>query len=624
MPNAERDLRTKEEAQRDSRDDVQDVVAEVLEDSGLEGAFRAEDVEYLRERALKKPLKTIHIWSLAVGVVITGMYFGWNFGLPVGGPLGVLIAALIVSLLYLTWVLTLTELSVSIPFSGGPYAYGRRAGGKFLGFMMGWSFFLECLFATIGTGLATGGYVAFLFNSNSPSLFWTTVFSILTVIVFFLIQVFGAKEQAQIMLWLTYVAIVVLVWFWLATKPGWASSNIVTHPLLPHAWTGVLGAVPFALWFLVIIETVALAPEEAEEPQRTIPIGMTLGQLTLIVLTILTAITTAAAYANFGSTGTGGSSFPLSFVMNKVYPGAHWFVLLFGTVAVSGMIVSYNGMIYATSRQSYSLGRAGYFPQIFGRVHATRRTPAASLAIWSLVSIGFIVWGYWNPTAVATAILISTFTALVWYVLAVLCLFVLRRREPGLPRPYRVPIYPWLPIFVAGLSVFAAYYYSLYHKNILWWMVGFYTSGVLYYFLWARNHVQEHAPEEVTARVARELARRSADSGTLGTVIAAATEPGATSKRDGPRTWRPLEWLAAFWLALAAVAVVWVMLMAQGIGDKLFAVGVSITLLIVVIGGALLAVAAVSLVELRKRTSIRGDATEPVVQTAGEATEATT
>lgn len=86
-----------------------------------------EEIEYIREHVLKKPLRIIHIWALGVGVVIAGEYFGWNFGLPVGGPLGVLIASLIVCVLYLAWVLGLSELSVAIPFAGGPLAYGRRA-----------------------------------------------------------------------------------------------------------------------------------------------------------------------------------------------------------------------------------------------------------------------------------------------------------------------------------------------------------------------------------------------------------------------------------------------------------------------------------------------------------------
>lgn len=579
------------------------IAREVLADAGVAGSAAAGGIEYLEERALQKPLKTVHIWSLAVGVVITGEYFGWNFGLPVGGPLGVLIAGLIVSLLYLTWVLTLTELSVAIPLSGGPYAYGRRAAGKFLGFIMGWSFFLECLFATIGTALATGAYVAFLFNREHPSLFWTTVFGVLAVVVFFFIQAAGVKEQATIMLLLTYAAIVALVWFWLGTSPKWAASNIVTTPLLPEGWTGVLGAVPYALWFLVIIETVALAPEEAEEPQRSIPVGMTLGQLTLIVLVILTVLSTAAAYADFGAGGSGGSTFPLSFVFNKIHGGNDLLVLAFGTLAVSGMVVSYNGMIYATTRQSYSLGRGGYFPKALGTVHPTRRTPLTSLTVWSAVSIGFIVWGYWNTKATATAILISTLTALVWYVLAVGCLFVLRRREPGLARPYRVPVYPWLPVFVVLLSVLAGYYYAFYNRNILWWTLALYAGAIVYFLVYGRHHVEERAPEEVAARLAQTTAQPRAVAG-------------------GDSRWSRLERFAAAALAVAAVALLLVLLMAYDVvDDGLVPTGTAIGLLIGILGTALLAVSAVALVEVRRR--VTGPAERGSVQWVRSAQHAT-
>src|SRR5215468_7565923 len=152
-----------------SRQDLDAIVNEVVAGAHIHrDLILPEEIDYIREYALKKPLRTTHIWSLGVGVVITGEYFGWNFGLPVGGPIGVLIASLIVCVLYLTWVLTLSELSVTMPFAGGPMAYGRRAVGKWFGFLMGWSMFLECLFATIGTVLATGGYIAFLINPEHP------------------------------------------------------------------------------------------------------------------------------------------------------------------------------------------------------------------------------------------------------------------------------------------------------------------------------------------------------------------------------------------------------------------------------------------------------------------------
>src|SRR5437879_11542819 len=141
-----------------NRSEIKRIVDEVVFDAGVDtSALRAEDRAHLKDHALKKPMGVLHIWALGVGVVITGEYFGWNPGLKEGGPIGMLLASLFVCVLYLCWVLSLSELSVAMPFAGGPLAYGRRAVGPWLGFTMGWSMFLESLFALIGTGIATGG-----------------------------------------------------------------------------------------------------------------------------------------------------------------------------------------------------------------------------------------------------------------------------------------------------------------------------------------------------------------------------------------------------------------------------------------------------------------------------------
>src|SRR5713101_1574175 len=145
------------------------VVAEVVSEAHVRmEELRPEERQYLKEHALKKPMGVLHIWALGVGVVITGEYFGWNPGLKEGGPLGMLLASLFVCALYMMWALALAELSVALPFAGGPLAYGRRAVGPWLGFVMGWSMFLESLFATIGTAIATGGAVFFLANLLAP------------------------------------------------------------------------------------------------------------------------------------------------------------------------------------------------------------------------------------------------------------------------------------------------------------------------------------------------------------------------------------------------------------------------------------------------------------------------
>jgi ethanolamine permease len=480
-------------------------VAEVVSEAHVSmEALRPEERQYLREHALKKPMGIWHIWALGVGVVITGEYFGWNPGLKEGGPIGMLLASLFVCALYLMWVLALSELSVAMPFAGGPLAYGRRAVGPAFGFVMGWSMFLEALFATIGTAIATGGYIYYvlhLFGDTFDENLTTTGAGLATVAVFAMVQWIGSKYQAQLMEWMTYGAIVALVWFWIACLPAVRLERILQEPLLPAGWAGMLKAIPYAIWWLVMIETVALAPEETHDPHRTIPRGMTLAQITLIVLVLLTWFVAAGAGHDYLRTGDEEMSYPLPFVYGEVWPGSLHLVA-FSVVAIFGMIVSYNGMIYATSRQSFALGRAGYLPRVLGHVHPTRRTPDVSILFWSAVVAGFVVWGYFRKTAVDTAVLTCNLTALVWYILAMVCLFLLRWRAPGLERPYRVPMYPALPALVLLMSVFAAGIYLWYYhdKPILSLTVAMFGGGMAYYLVFARRRLASAAPEELAAR----------------------------------------------------------------------------------------------------------------------------
>src|SRR5262245_52132005 len=155
----------------DEQPPLDEVVDEVVAEAHLRPEeLRPEERAYLEQHALKKPLRVLHIWALGVGVVITGEYFGWNLGLKDNGPVAMIVASLIVCLLYLTWVLALSELSVALPFAGGPLAYGRRAADPSLGFVMGWSMFLECQFAAIAASLACGSSIAYLIPySDKPT-----------------------------------------------------------------------------------------------------------------------------------------------------------------------------------------------------------------------------------------------------------------------------------------------------------------------------------------------------------------------------------------------------------------------------------------------------------------------
>ncbi len=473
--------------------------------------LRPEEREYLREHALKKPLGVLHIWALGVGVVITGEYFGWNLGLRDNGPVAMIVASLIVCLLYLTWVLALSELSVALPFAGGPLAYGRRAADPSLGFVMGWSMFLECQFATIATALATGGYIAFLIDPADPDSTIAVWAALATVVVFFLLHTWGVREQSWVMIVMTYGAILGLVIFWIAAATNFSWDRVWTNPVLPRGkgWKAVLDAVPYALWWLVMIETVALAAEEAHEPHRTMPRGLVWAQLTLLVLVVLTWLFACGAVdSQHLATDDKGEdiAYPLAEVIRRIPAGQSLLLKYgFGLIALFGMIASYHGMVYGTSRQAFALGRAGYLPAFLGRVHGSRRTPNAALLTCSLITAGFIVASIWFRKAIDVAVLVSTLTALIWYVLAMGCLFVLRRREPQLFRSYRAPVYRVLPITVVLLSAFAIYVYSGIDVKVIPLTVLLYALGLGYFWFWSHGRIQSAAPEELAARQSRPV-----------------------------------------------------------------------------------------------------------------------
>jgi ethanolamine permease len=495
------------------------VVNEVVSEAQLRPEeLRPEERAYLKEHALKKPLRVFDIWALGVGGVIAGVYFGWNLGLKDNGPVAMLVASLIVCLLYLTWVLALAELSVAMPFAGGPLAYGRRATDPSLGFMMAWSMLLECQFAGIAVAQASGSYIASLIAlGGEPDPRVRMAASLATVVIFFILHAWGVQEQSRAMMLMTWGAIFGLLIFWAAAWTNFSWQRVWPNPVLPEkGWKAVLEAVPFALWWLVIIETVALAAEEAHEPHRTIPRGLVWAQLTLIGLVVLTWLFACGAMdAQQLAVNEGPKAedveYPLLKAISEIPIGRASPPLIygFGTIAIFGIIASYHGMLFGASRQAFALGRAGYLPAVLGQVHAVRRTPLPALCLSSLVTAGCVVASLWVPDVGTIAVLVSTLTALVWYILAMGCLIVLRRREPRLFRAYQAPLFRVLPITVVALSVFAVYMYSVINVKVIPLTALLYALALGYFWFYAHPRIQAAAPEELTARHAHPVPETS-------------------------------------------------------------------------------------------------------------------
>ncbi|EDM74705.1 probable ethanolamin permease [Plesiocystis pacifica SIR-1] len=408
-------------------------------------------------KGLSKSLGPVMIWGLGVGYVISGEYFGWNLGLAEGGPYGMLVATGIVSVMYLAFVLSYAELSCAIPRAGGAFVYADRALGRDLGFLAGVAQLVEFLFAPPAIAFAIGAYFQNYDVGVAPE-----VVAVLAFIVFVAINIRGVSVSAMFELCVTVLAVIELLIFAGVALPKFSWSAFSTDPL-PNGWGGIMPALPFAIWFYLAIEGVANVAEEARNPARDIPRAFVAAMLTLLALALLTffaAIGVAGWEAIVIDPSTGeASDSPLPLALSHVVGADHGLFHLLVTVGLLGLIASFHGILLVAGRAVFEFGRVGYLPAVLGRTWERYQTPAPGLIAAMLV--GFVALATGKTGEIIT---LAVFGALSLYILSMASLFVLRRKEPELERPYRAPGYPVVPAVALVLAVgcFAALvYYNL-------------------------------------------------------------------------------------------------------------------------------------------------------------------
>ena len=221
-------------------------------------------------RELKPTLGAIHLWGIAVGLVISGDYFGWSYGWASAGTLGFLIAVAVISLMYVAFIFSYTELTTAIPHAGGPFAYGLRAYGPTGGYFAGMATLIEFVFAPPAISLAIGAYLNVQFPGLDPKLAAVGAY-----VVFMTLNILGMHIAANFELFVTIIAIGELLVFMGVVSPGFSWTNFTANgwagsdTFTIATWGGILASIPFAIWFFLAIEGVAMAAEETKDPHRT-------------------------------------------------------------------------------------------------------------------------------------------------------------------------------------------------------------------------------------------------------------------------------------------------------------------------------------------------------------------
>jgi ethanolamine permease len=415
--------------------------------------------------SLAKTLNVFQLWGIAVGLVISGEYFGWSYGWAQAGTLGFLVTTLLVAAMYVAFIFSFTELTTAIPQAGGPFSYAHRAFGPIGGTIAGFATLIEFLFAPPAISLAIGSYLAVQFPGLDPK-----TAALGAYLVFMTLNILGVQIAASFELVVTLLAVGELLVFMGIVQPafswqafavdGWAGASHFQMASIG----GMFAAIPFAIWFFLAIEGVAMAAEEAHDPKRTIPIAYITGILTLTVLAFGVMIMAGGsgdwkALSNVND--------PLPQAMKAVVGQSSGWLHMLVWLGLFGLIASFHGIIMGYARQIFALSRAGYLPSIFGWLHPRFRTPHIATIAGGLVG-GLAIYSdnviaIADQSLTASIVTMSVFGALVMYVMSMASLFRLRHREPDLERPFRAPLYPYAPAFALAMSLvalFAVIYYN--------------------------------------------------------------------------------------------------------------------------------------------------------------------
>ncbi len=477
------------------------------------------------EHTLKRTLGAMNLTLLGIGAIIGAGIFvlTGSAAAQYAGP-AVVFSFIIAGFGCLFAGLCYAEFAAMIPVAGSAYTYAYATMGELMAWIIGWDLILEYLFgaATVAVGWS-GYFVAFLnkvgihlpaqfaeapfavvgthtlvparfcvdpatgqkvhdaagklvelANCAAPYNIVSGVVNLPAAILLALVSallVIGIKESTRfnnviVVVKMAIVLMVIGFGFKYVDTANW-------HPFVPEntgefgkfGWSGVLRASGVVFFSYIGFDAVSTAAGEAKNPQKDMPIGMlaSLAICTVLYIAMALTITGMVSYKDLNV------PHPIDVAVSR-YPSLNWLAYFVDIGAIAGLASVVLVMLFGQTRVFYAMARDGLLPKVFGVVHPKFRTPHITTVICGALSL--IVAGILPVGLLGELVSIGTLLA---FVLVSIGIIVLRRNQPNLPRPFRTPLVPLVPIL--GILICGAQIVGLpmdtQLRLVIWLAIGF-------------------------------------------------------------------------------------------------------------------------------------------------------
>jgi APA family basic amino acid/polyamine antiporter len=419
---------------------------------------------------LQRALGPVQLIALGIGSVIgTGIFVLTGTAASLHAGPALVISMIIAAVGCAFAGLCYAELASMIPVAGSAYTYAYATSGELMAWIIGWDLVLEYALSAATVAVGWSGYFNSLMDDFGLSLpAWLTgppgmtitaadgsvvtgLFNLPAAIVVLLVTwllVIGIRQSASTNTLLVVIKLGVLVVFVVAGASYINRANLT--PFIPpnsgkfgeFGWSGVLRGAAIMFFAYVGFDAVSTAAQESKNPQRDVPLGM------LVSLAICTVVYIAVAVVLLGIVHYSRLNVADPLAVGIDATRLHWLSPVIKVSALFGLFSTMLVQLLGQTRVFFAMSRDGLLPEPFGRVHPRFRTPHISTALTGMVvalAAGLLPIGLLGQ-------LVSMGTLLA-FVLVCFGILILRRSSPELPRPFRTPALPWVPLLGAGFCL---------------------------------------------------------------------------------------------------------------------------------------------------------------------------
>jgi APA family basic amino acid/polyamine antiporter len=455
------------------------------------------------KQGLKRSLSALSLVALGIGAIIGAGIFTLT-GVAASTHAGpAMVCSFMIAALGCAFAgLCYSEFSTMIPIAGSAYTYSYATMGELVAWIIGWALVLEYAVgaATVSVSwAATFDSILLSFGIHLPRALVGSPYSaqpgmlnLVAVVIICLISgilIRGISESAKFNDFIVVLKVAVVILF---IGIGYFFINYKNyHPFLPQntgtfgsfGWSGVLAAAGQIFFAYIGFDAVSTAAQEAKNPKRDMPIGI-IGSLAICTILYIAYSLVLTGIVNYKDLNVPA---PLAVAVDQM-KGLPWIGFLMKLGSLCGLTSVMLVMLLGQSRVFYSMANDGLLPRLFSDLHPKFRTPwKSNLLLMLFVSLGAAL------TPIDRLGSLTSIGTLFAFIVVCVGIIILRKERPDLPRPFRTPLVPLVPILgvVVNLALMAGLGAITWTAFLIWMAL-----GLIIYFSYSRHRslIQQRIP----------------------------------------------------------------------------------------------------------------------------------